>query len=94
MSKINYPQTLALPIKESFKLHFRRTRLRAQAPRPATAREREIWNLAREAAARPLEEQEAAHRGSIINARLELIWRYGAEALRAQGCPWVDDITY
>lgn len=94
MSKINYPQTLDLPIKESFKLHFRRTRLRAQSPRPATEREREIWYMAREAAAQPLEIQEAQHYRRIVNARLELVWDYGEEALREQGCPWVDHVTY
>jgi hypothetical protein len=94
MSKISYSPMLDLPVKESFRLQFRRTRLRAQAPRPATAREREIWNMAREAAAESVEIQEASHRGSVIAARLTLIQQHGAETLRAQGCPWVDDITY
>lgn len=92
--KISYSPVLDLPMHESFKLQFRRTRLRAQAPRPATEREREIWRMARAAAVEPVEVREAGHRGSIISARLTLVQQHGAEALRAQGCPWVDDVMY
>lgn len=92
--RISYSPMIDLPLKESFERDFRRTRLRAQAPRPATEREREIWNMAREAAADPVRVQEMGYRGSVIAARLTLVQKHGAAALRAQGCRWVDDVTY
>jgi hypothetical protein len=92
--RISYSPMIDLPLRESFERDFRRTRLRAQSPRPATAREREIWNMAREAAAESVEIQEASHRGSVIAARLTLIQQHGKEALLSQGCPWVDHVTY